>query len=243
MKKSFKGAAAIVVLFIASTAYCGGIPVFDAANLNQNVQSSLEQIAKLVQQIQELQRQYRQLEQTYASMTGGRGLGTILNDASNKNYLPDDWKGVYDGIRSGGYAGLSSSGRTVLETNRLYDVCALMTGQQRNVCERIIALAAQNRAYSGDAYEKAKGRLAQIEGLMRETSISQDQKAILELNARLQAENAMIQNEQIKLQMYKMVAESEQRLAEQQQREIELKKYSKRGGVPLDPKGIDINGE
>lgn len=233
MKKSFVASIMALVICFAPSAYCGGIPVFDAAGEATSIMNTVMEIAKMVEQIDQLKKQYDQLQQTYSAMTGGRGLGTIMNDSSNKNYLPDDWKGVYDGIKSGGYSGLTGSGQSVMNNNRIYDACASMTGGQKNICERQVALAAQDRAYSGEAYDKAKGRLGQIEGLMGQASGTQDQKAILELNARLQAENAMIQNEQIKLQMYRMVAESEQRLAEQQQKELGAKETAKRGSSAL----------
>ena len=53
---------------------------------------------------------------------------------------------------------------------------------------------------------------------MDEISQTKDQKDILELNARIQAEQAILQNEAIKVQLYKISAENERRLAELQAR-------------------------
>jgi type IV secretion system protein VirB5 len=234
--------AAIVMLLTSfQPAMAGGIPVIDVSNITQSITNSIKQIAEMTKQLTELQRQYDQMVKQYTSMTGGRGLGTIMNDSSNKNYLPDDWKTVYDRINSGGYTGLSNSGKSVRSSNQTYDICKNMVLEQKKACERQASLAYQDRANSGDAYEKAKARLAQIESLMKHINSTQDQKEILELNARLQAEQAMIKNEAIKLQMYQMVAGSEKRLADQQQHEVEVKEFSRRGGVKMEP--LNLGGQ
>jgi type IV secretion system protein VirB5 len=193
----------------------------------------------MVEQISELKKQYDQLQQTYSSITGGRGLGNIMNDTSNQNYLPDNWKGTYDSIRTGGYSGLTGDAKTIHDQNTVYDICASMTGDQQRACQREVAQAAQDKAYSAGAYDKAKGRLGQIQGLMDKAGSTDDEKAILEVNARLQAENAMIQNEQIKLQMYQMVTENEQKLAAQQRRDLAQQDLAKRGSFSLGTVNID----
>ena len=61
-----------------------GIPVIDVANLFQSVQQVLawvQQYQQMVDSIQEARNQVAQLQTTYNSMTGNRGLGTVLNGA------------------------------------------------------------------------------------------------------------------------------------------------------------------
>jgi|WetSurMetagenome_2_1015567.scaffolds.fasta_scaffold05262_7 type IV secretion system protein VirB5 len=228
------GVVAVLFVFSASSAVASGIPVIDAANIAQSVVNHLKQIAEMAKQLTELQRHYDQMVKQYTSMTSGRGLGSATNSATHKNYLPDEWQGVYTAISGGGYSGLTSSGKTVRSNNQKYDICGTISNSdQKKACERQTALAYQHRSDSTDAFDKAKARLTQIESLMKLAGESEDQKAILELNARIQAEQAMIQNESIKLQMYERIMASERRLAEQQEKETAAKALTQRGGFTL----------
>jgi type IV secretion system protein VirB5 len=225
---------------LLSLACAGGIPVIDSANITQSITNSMKQIAEMGKQLTQLQNQYNQMVSQYQSMTQGRGLGNFENNKAFKNYLPDDWKSSYDRINSGGYTGLTSSGQSVRNSNQKYDICKNMTSDIKKVCERQAALAYQQRANGADAYEKARARLDQIEKLMKKAGETKDQKEILELNARIQAEQAMINNESVKLQMYAMIADGEKQLAERQLKELAAKELSNKGGVTLESNGMNL---
>jgi len=229
-------------LCFMQSAHAGGIPVFDGANLAQQIRNSVQEIAKLVEQIEQLKKQYEQMQQTYSSMTGSRGLGEVLNNPALKNYLPEDWRGVYDSIKSGGYSGLTGPSKAIRDANKLYDICASMNNPDaKKACEREEAKAAQDKAFSSSAYDKTKDRLKQIQDLMRIVSTTSDQKGALEAIGRLQAEQAMIQNEMTRIQLYKMLADSEERLIVQQQKELGIKEMKKHGGVKIEPLNLGSN--
>ena len=76
--------AAFVLSAAVGSAHAG-VPVIDVANLFQAVQQVaawLQQYEQMVESIQQLRNQYAQLQTTYNSMTGNRGLGTILSRRS-----------------------------------------------------------------------------------------------------------------------------------------------------------------
>jgi type IV secretion system protein VirB5 len=234
--------AVAIGLCCAQLAYSGGIPVFDGANLTQQITNGMQEIAKLVEQIEQLKKQYDQMQQTYNSMTGARGLGDVLNNPALKNYLPEDWRGVYDSIKSGGYSGLTGSAKTVRDANKIFDICASMNNPDaKRACERESVKAAQDKAFSSNAYDKTKDRLKQIQDLMRMVNTTSDQKGALEAIGRLQAEQAMIQNEMTRIQLYKMLAENEERLIVQQQKELGIKEMKKHGGVKVAPLNLGSN--
>lgn len=167
-----------------------------------------------------------------ASLTGSRNLGQILNNAALRDYLPNDWQGVYDAVKSGGYSGLSGRALSIYEGNKAFDACAhFKVADQRTACEAQAVKSAQDKAFALDAYDKAKSRLTQIDQLMAKINDTPDPKAIAELQGRIAAEQAMIQNEQTKLQMYQMVAAAEDRLQEQRQRELNAKAGARRGWI------------
>ena len=228
--------AVAIGLCCAQLAYSGGIPVFDGANLTQQITNGMQEIAKLVEQIEQLKKQYDQMQQTYNSMTGARGLGDVLNNPALKNYLPEDWRGVYDSIKSGGYSGLTGSAKTVRDANKIFDICASMNNSDaKRACERESVKAAQDKAFSSNAYDKTKDRLKQIQDLMRMVNTTSDQKGALEAIGRLQAEQAMIQNEMTRIQLYKMLAENEERLIVQQQKELAVMQMKKTGLMDFKP--------
>ncbi len=229
-------AAAIMSSVLVVPGYSGTVPVIDATLINQQMQTHLAEIGKMVEQINHLKMQYDQLQQTYTAITGTRNLGDVLNNPLLRNYIPANWKDVYSSIRDGGYAGLTGTGKAVRDSNRIFDICAgIADSTARKICERQTAKAAQDAAFSTEAYDKTKDRLRQIEDLMRMVNTTTDQKGALEAIARLQAEQAMIQNEMTRIQLYRMLAETEEKLIQQQQKEIAHQQMKKTGFVDLKP--------
>ncbi|CCJ50241.1 P-type DNA transfer protein VirB5 [Bordetella parapertussis] len=218
-------------VFLSNSTYAQ-IPVTDGASIAQQVAAQVETIAKWKMQYDQMTSQINQMKQQYESLTGSRNLGQILNNAALRDYLPNDWQGVYDAVKSGGYSGLSGRALSIYEGNKAFDACAhFKVADQRTACEAQAVKSAQDKAFALDAYDKAKSRLTQIDQLMAKINDTPDPKAIAELQGRIAAEQAMIQNEQTKLQMYQMVAAAEDRLQEQRQRELNAKAGARRGWI------------
>ncbi len=85
-------AIVITCCFVMSTAQGGGIPVIDASSLAQQI----EQVVSWGKQLQAMKQQYDQQLTQYQSMTGQRGFGNALNDPKLRQYLPAEWKNLYD---------------------------------------------------------------------------------------------------------------------------------------------------
>lgn len=218
-----------VSLVLISSQALAQIPVTDGAAIKTSVQQQVETMAKWKLQYDQMVNQIDQMKQEYQSITGVRGLGDVLNNPALRDYLPDDWQGVYDSVKSAGYAGLSGRADQVYNDNKIYDTCVNHTDEQSRIsCEAQAVKGAQDKAFALDAYDKAKERLGQIDALMQEINRTQDPKSIAELQGRIAAEQALIQNEQTKLQMYSMVASAEDRLQQQRQREINAKVLANR---------------
>lgn len=218
-----------VSLVLVSSQALAQIPVTDGAAIKTSVQQQVETMAKWKLQYDQMVSQIDQMKQEYQSITGVRGLGDVLNNPALRDYLPDDWQGVYDSVKSGGYAGLSGRADQVYNDNKIYDTCVNHTDEQSRIsCEAQAVKGAQDKAFALDAYDTAKERLWQIDALMQEINRTQDPKSIAELQGRIAAEQALIQNEQTKLQMYSMVASAEDRLQQQRQREINAKVLANR---------------
>lgn len=212
------------------------IPVTDGASISQGITQQIETMSKWKLQYDQMISQIDQAKQQYASLTGSRGLGNIMNDPALRNYLPADWQAVYDSVKNGGYNGLSGTAKTVYDTNKIFDGCAHLSGnEQRLSCEARAVKGSQDKGFALDAYNAAKGRINQIDQLMGKINETQDPKAIAELQGRIAVEQANIQNEQTKLQLYAMVAAAEDRVQQQRQAEINAKSNARRGWVQPDP--------
>lgn len=230
---------AIALLAALPAVASAQIPVTDVAMNTQTMSNQIQNIAKYIEMIQQYKTQIDQMKQQYDSLTGVRNLGQILDNPALKNYLPTEWQDVYTRVQNGGYKGLTGSAQAIRDANKLFDACATKEGSDRQVCERAASKAAQDKAFASSAFDKAKNRLSQIEGLMRQINSTSDPKAIAELQGRIAAEQAAIQNEQTKLQMYQMIAQAEDRLIEQQQRELTAKRAARRGYVDTQPVDFD----
>lgn len=227
-------------LSLSSASYAQ-IPVTDGASIGQQIAAQAETIAKWKVQYDQMVSQIEQAKQQYESITGSRGLGTIMNDPAMRDYLPSDWQAVYDSVKSGGYSGLTGTGKSVYNANKIYDACAHFTdSQQRTSCEALAVKSAQDKGLALDAYEKAKSRINQIDKLMSKINDTSDPKAIAELQGRIAAEQANIQNEQTKLQMYQMVAAAEDRVQQQRQKEINAKVLDNREYKTRQPVNMSI---
>lgn len=232
MKDFSVSLAFIIGIAILPTAYAQ-IPVTVTTQASDSPMTMAEfaaNTARWAQQVEQMTSQIDQMKQQYQSITGSRGLGTILDNPALRDYLPQDWQQVYDSVQNGGYAGLNGRAAQIYNDRKVYDACAqFMTAQQRISCQAQAVKPSQDKAFALDAYDAAKGRLRQIDQLMGKINDTADPKAIAELQGRISAEQAMIQNEQTKLQLYQMVAQAEDRLQRQQQREINARLVDKRG--------------
>lgn len=204
-----------------------------------DIPSTINQIQTMAQwanQYQQMVTQLEQMDRQFKSLNGSRGLGQILNNPALRDYLPADWQKVYDSVRAGGYAGLSGSGKAVYDANKIYDACTYITNDaQRGACQARAMKPSQDKAFASDAYQAAKARIDQIDGLMAKINDTQDPKAIAELQARIAAEQASIHHEQTKLQLYAMMAAAEDKIQAQRQRELNARTWAARGGIKANP--------
>ncbi len=236
-----KSLKSLTALAVACSALLGNlahaqIPVTDGASIANSIQQQIETMAKWKMQYDQMTSQINQMKQQYESLTGSRGLGNILNNPALREYLPSDWQGVYDSVKSGGSAGLSGRASSIYSQSKIFDSCAHITvSDQKKLCEARAVKSAQDQAFALDAYDKAKSRLNQIDSLMAKINDTPDPKAIAELQGRIAAEQAMIQNEQTKLQLYAMVSQAEDKIQQQQQRELQARTWAARKGIQATP--------
>jgi len=158
-------------------------------------------IAQLIQEVQQMQQavqtarnQLSQAQQTYQSMTGGRGMDLLLS-GTVRNYLPGSWAQVS--------TALAGPIQAIVNANAVLTAqqwAALSPAEQQQLTAArgnaaLLQVAAQQ------AYTTTSGRFASVQQLIGAIPTATDQKAILDLQARITAEQGMLQNDQTKLQV------------------------------------------
>jgi len=186
-------------------------------------------ITQLVQQVRTMQEQLatarnllRQSEATLDAMRGGRGMDQLLGGVA-RNYLPADWLELEAAIRNPG----GGSGALGAQIQALMNANAVLTMEQLatlSPAERVNVMAAREsaallRAMTREALRTTSGRFASIQQLIGAISGAQDQKAILDLQARIAAEQGMLENEQTKLTVLYQAAQAEEWARVQRERE------------------------
>jgi type IV secretion system protein VirB5 len=185
-------------------------------------------IAQLIQEVQTMQQQLatarNQLEsakQQYSAMTGDRGMALLLS-GTTRNYLPANYAQLAAALQgSSAYPGLASDLRVAMAANAILTpqrLASLSPSQQQDI-QSTRQLNAMQQAVSREALQNTSNRFASIQGLVAAISTARDQKAILDLQARISAEVGMLQNEQTKLQVLYQVTQAQQATLEQQGRE------------------------
>jgi type IV secretion system protein VirB5 len=189
----------------------------------------VQALVQLMQQVQTLNQtlttargQLAQAQQEFQSITGSRGMQNLLS-GTVRNYLPTNISELTSALAqvNSGYSGLSSALQTALKAN------AILTSQQLallppDVQARISAwrsTAALLQGITSNALANSSSRFSAIQQLINTIGAAPDQKSVLELQARINAETGMLQNEQTKLQSLYQVAQAQQWVNEQQERE------------------------
>lgn len=182
----------------------------------------VQQVNTMRQQLETTRDQLQQARDTLDSMRGGRGMEQLLAGTA-RNYLPSDWQqlaAVLDQA-SAGYGALGA------ELQRLISVNAILTPQQiaalspaeRSQLEAARRSAALLQSLTREALSATSRRFDSIQQLIDAIPQASDQKAILDLQARIQAEQGMLQNEATKLGVLYQTAQAEEWARKQRVRE------------------------
>jgi type IV secretion system protein VirB5 len=185
----------------------------------------IEQIATMYQQLETARNTLRQAEQQYRAMTGGRGMDRLLS-GTDRNYLPANWAQLEAAMQraDGTYRVLGVRLQAILNDNALLsdERLAALSPIEREQLEAARRSAALSQATSRQALETTSGRFQALQQLVDAIPGAQDQKAILDLQARIAAEQAMLANEQTKLNVLHQVAQAEELARKQRLREQAL---------------------
>ena len=197
------------------------IPVIDASTLAQLV----TQMQTIENQLLTAQQQLTEAQTTLQSMSGTRGMENLLSGIA-RNYLPSDWSELAAALNNTGsaYGALEREIQALIRQNAVLTDAQLasLTPAQRALVETGRQNAAALEGLTRDALANTSQRFASIQQLIQAIGTATDQKAILDLQARIGAETGMLQNEASKLQSLYRVTDAQERARVQQVRECAI---------------------
>lgn len=210
----------VLLLAGISPAAHAQIPVTDVGAIAQ----LLIEVQQLDQQLQTIQNQLTQARQEYQSITGSRGMQNLLAmSLQTRNYLPTNWTqmSAVQNQTSTTYSALGTNTQSLVNTN------AVLSSQQLNYLPTDMRAtittarsdAALRQSTSRTAFANSSNRFQSIQQLINAIATAPDQKGILELQARITAEQGMLQNEQTKLQLLEQMMQAEDAARNQQELE------------------------
>ncbi len=221
-KKNFKVFAACLSIGVAlAHSAWAQWAVVDIPAIAQLVQ----QVATTKQQLETALNQLQQAKQALDSMSGRRGMELLLN-GTVRNYLPSDWVQLSMSLQGlgSGYSGLSKDMQSVLKAVSVLSAAHLsnMAPSERQQIEAVRHWVAAQTALSRQALAATSGRFAAIQSLINAIPQATDQKGILDLQARISAEQSMLQNEQTKLQVLTQTSQAQAAANQLQLRELAI---------------------
>jgi type IV secretion system protein VirB5 len=186
-------------------------------------------IAQLIAQAQILEDQLTtardhlaQAQAEFVSITGGRGMERLLS-GTERNYLPASWADIQGAMQSAGgfYGALSGGVAATVAANAVLtpQALSLLPADVREQIETARRLAALQQNLTRQALATTSHRFASLQQLIDAIPAAGDQKAVLDLQARVNAENSMLHNEQSKLLTLFQLVQAEEHANRQQIRE------------------------
>jgi len=189
-------------------------------------------LAQLMQQVQTLDQalttaraELSQAQQEFQAITGTRGMQNLLS-GTVRNYLPSNMAVLSAALVlvNTGNSSLATAIQAAMQTNALMtpqQLASLPAAQQARISawRSTIALL---QGITSTALSNSSGRFDSLQQLITAIGGATDQKAALDLQARIGAEAGMLQNEQTKLQSLYQAAQAQQWANEQQDREAAI---------------------
>jgi type IV secretion system protein VirB5 len=210
-------AAAAAILMIAAPAAHAQEIVYDPTSygkLIEQAETGLKQLQQLESQVQQGQRLYEGFNQA----SGVNGLATLLESPQLRAVLPD--ASAFLSAANGNLTALGQIGARATQiraSSRVYTAATPDAASQALDASGNRAALAQ--ALGEGVADAGAQRLTGLQQLQASLDTAPDARAVMDLQARLTAEQAMIANDQMRLQGLAMSQAAQDRLAVQQEKE------------------------
>jgi type IV secretion system protein VirB5 len=183
------------------------IPVTDIGAIAQLV----SELQTLEQQVETARQQLAQAQSEYQAITGDRGMERLLA-GTVRNYLPPTWDGVRNALAGGAaFPDLARQLQSAITAAAVLSDAQLseLAPVDRQNLEASRQSVAVQQVLAQQALAVTSDRFAALQQLIDAIPSAADQKGILDLQARIAAEQDMLQNEQAKLSLLGQAARAD----------------------------------
>lgn len=218
MKKPSLASLIALALLVSTPAAHAQFAVIDIASVTQ----LLAEVQTLAQQLQTARSQLSQSQAEFQSITGNRGMEQLLA-GTPRNYLPANWAALQSAAQPAGAAGaLGTEVGAALRAESLLTQAQLASLSPAAVSQVQAQRqsAALLQGLTRQVLANASGRFASLQLLINAIGQAGDQKAALDLQARIVAEHGMLQNESTKLQALYQGVQADEQANTQRTREL-----------------------
>ena len=183
------------------------IPVTDIGAIAQLV----SELQTLEQQVETARQQLAQAQSEYQAITGARGMERLLA-GTVRNYLPPTWGDVRSAVTGGGaFPVLAQQLQSTITSDAVLSDAQLseLAPIDRQNLEASRQSVAIEQVLAQQALSVTSDRFAALQQLIDAIPSAADEKGILDLQARIAAEQDMLQNEQAKLSLLGQAARAD----------------------------------
>jgi len=205
---------------------------FAVIDVGAIIQLVLE-VEQFQQALQVAQSTLTQAQQAYAAITGGRGMELLLA-GTIRNYLPVNWAQLLAGAGALGADVAATIDRNAILTA---DITANFSPGEAAVLRARRSAVALNEALARQELANVSARFDAIQQLINAIPRAEDEKAVLDLQARIQAEQGMLENENSKLHVLYEAAQSQEQTARQRADEQAIQDIGNLRALP--PMGLN----
>lgn len=204
---------AVVAGVLVPSPAAGQMATFDHANFLQSIQQVKHMVTSLQRmqdQLSTMRGQLAQAQQQYQAITGSRGMGNLVTDQA-RDYIPRNWRETLAANQSGEFGRLVGEIREsagYLADANLEGINDAYRASLQQTGERAIT----NQAAHAAVFEESSARFERIQTLMDHIETAEDDKAVQDLQARIQVEQVMLQNELIRAQSMASMMQAQERV-------------------------------
>ncbi|MGJ0503048.1 MAG: P-type DNA transfer protein VirB5 [Methylocystis sp.] len=198
--------------------------VFDPSVFARQLDQLIEmkkQVDTLTSQLQAARDQLSEAKRLYDSvnkLTNANDIGALLNTPQFRKVLPQQFSEIEKLVAGQGSGSFASTIDSYLSQNRAYAGKSANSYYQSEL-DRIARETGAKHSLGQAVYDTASQRIDALEELRRRISSASDAKEVLDLSARLQAEQALLQNDVLRMQGLAMIQQARGDMDAQRERE------------------------
>lgn len=195
----------------------------------------IQQVRTMQEQLSTARNQLAQAEAAHRAMTGGRGMERLLGEVP-RNYLPRQWRELAEVLSqsSVSYGAIAREMQRVITANSVLTADQLnsLSATDRQILEDTRRSKAMLQVMTREALNRTSDRFGAIQQLIDAIGRADDPKAVLDLQARIQAESTMLINENTKLQVLFQLEQAEENARRHRLREEAINAFGSLRDLP-----------